>query len=371
MGAIVFTTIRAIGDAAAQTLPEKLIEAGHWKKARAIAEARLREDPRDALASFLLSQIRNAFGDRESPLVFAEKAVSLDGGVAKYHRQVAEVLGVKAQHSGIFQQLVLARRFKKEIDTAIALDPADLQALRDLMEFYLLAPGIAGGDKTKAAAIAGRIASIDPAEGFSAKARLAAFRGDRGQVEELLRKAVEKEPRRYQSRIALANFYSANPEAVEQARQAVKLDPGRVEAYAILARAYAARGQWAELDSILVVAEKEAPDDLVPYYRAAEALWESNRAVDRATRYLRKYVGSEPEGNEPTLSEAHRKLDTLQPKRQRGGRSGLGPPPYYNPSVSAGSLRASNHFVTVAMLVSKSLSSCHRPTEIPLQPRRV
>src|ERR1700738_4476516 len=105
IGAIAFTCVLAIGAAAAQSLPEKLIDGGHWKKARAIAEARLRADPREALANFLLSQIRNAFGDRESPLVFAEKAVSLDGGVAKYHRQVAEVLGVKAQHSGMLQPL--------------------------------------------------------------------------------------------------------------------------------------------------------------------------------------------------------------------------------------------------------------------------
>ena len=135
IGALAFTCLLSIGAGLAQSLPEKLIEAGHWKKARAIAEARLQADSRDALANFLLSQIRNAFGDRESPLIFAEKAVSLDGGVAKYHRQIAEVLGVRAQHSGIFQQLLLARRFKKEIDTAIALDPADLQALRDWNAF--------------------------------------------------------------------------------------------------------------------------------------------------------------------------------------------------------------------------------------------
>jgi tetratricopeptide (TPR) repeat protein len=313
IGALAFAGLLAIEAGAAQSLPEKLIEGGHWKKARAIAEARVRADPRDALANFLLSQIRNAFGDRESPLVLAEKAVSLDGGVAKYHRQIAEVLGVRAQHSGLLQQLVLARRFKKEIDTAIALDPADLQALRDLMEFYLLAPGIAGGDKAKATVMAERIARIDPAEGCSAKARLAAFQGDHGQVGGLLRQALEKEPGRYRSRIALANFYAASdeahPEAVEQARQAVTIDPGRVEAYAILARAYAARGQWAELESILVGAEKEAPDDLVPYYRAAETLLESHREFVRAARYIRKYLASEPEGNEPTLSEAHGKLD--------------------------------------------------------------
>jgi tetratricopeptide (TPR) repeat protein len=325
ISAFAITFLLTIGAGTAQSLPEKLIESGHWKKARVIAEARIRADPRDALTNFLLSQIRNAFGDRESPLAFAEKAVSLDGGVAKYHRQIAEVLGVKAEHSGILQQLVLARRFKKEIDTAIALDPADLQALRDLMEFYLLAPGIAGGDKGKATVIAERIASIDPAEGFSAKARLATFQGNQGQVESFLRKALEKDPNRYRSRIALANFYAASdqasPQAVEQARQAAKIDPGRVDAYAIMARAYAARGQWDGLETILAEAEKEVQDDLVPYYRAAEALLQSHNEVDRAARYLRKYLGSEPEGNEPTLAEAHAKLDLALKLESRSERS--------------------------------------------------
>jgi tetratricopeptide (TPR) repeat protein len=311
IGILAFTGLLAIGPGAAQS-PEKLIEAGHWKKARAIVESRIQNDPRDAMANFLLSQIRNAFGDRESPLVFAEKAVSLDDRVAKYHRQIAEVLGVRAQHSGMLQQLVLARRFKKEIDTAIALDPVDLQALRDLMEFYWLAPGIAGGDKAKAAVMADRIARIDAAEGLSAKARLAALQGNHGRVEGFLREALEKDPSRYRSRIALAGFYAAsdeaNPEAVEQARRALQIDPGRAEAYGILARVYAARGQWAELESILVRAEKEGPDDLIPYYRAAESLLESNHELERAVRYLRKYLGSEPEGNEPTLSEARVKL---------------------------------------------------------------
>src|SRR5258708_32765605 len=130
---------------AEQSPAEKLIEAGHWKRARSVVEF-----PRDALSSFLLSQIRAAFGDRATPLTLAEKAVALDGRTAKYHRQIAEVLGVTAQHAGAFQQLFLARRFRKEIDIALTLDPRDTQALRDLLEVYLLAPGIAGGDQRKA-----------------------------------------------------------------------------------------------------------------------------------------------------------------------------------------------------------------------------
>ena len=158
---------------AQQTPAERLIEAGHWKRARAIVEARIREAPDDPLAIFLLSQIRNAFGDHTAPLQLAERAVALDGRTAKYHRQLAEVLGVTAQHANAIQQFFLARRFQKEIDTALALDPQDVQALRDLLEFYLLAPGIAGGDPRKAASTAERIAAIDASEGFLARARVA------------------------------------------------------------------------------------------------------------------------------------------------------------------------------------------------------
>jgi hypothetical protein len=303
----------AIGAGEAQTLPEKLIEAGHWKRARIIVEARIHDDPRDAMANFLLSQIRNAFGDRESPQALAERAVAIDGGTAKYHRQLAEVLGVKAQHAGIFQQLVLARRFKKEIDAAITLDPHDLQALRDLMEFYLLAPGIAGGDKARAWTIAEQIARVDPAEGFSAQARLAEFNRDRNHVEGLLCKAVDVAPASYRARIALASFYASpsfsNLERAEQhAREAAQIDPGRVEAYAILVQVYASQGRWSDLDSILATAEREVSDDFVPSYRAGETILASGRDITRAVRCFRKYLSGEPEGNAPTLPEAQRKL---------------------------------------------------------------
>jgi hypothetical protein len=77
-----------------------------------------------------MSQIRFAFGDNTAPLELAAKAVELDGNVGKYHRQLAEVTGVMAQHANLFQLLGLARRFKKEIDAAVSLDPNDIQALR-------------------------------------------------------------------------------------------------------------------------------------------------------------------------------------------------------------------------------------------------
>lgn len=285
-----------------QSSAERWIEAGHSKRARAAVEERIHDAPNDPLPNFLLSQIRGAFGDRTAPLALAEKAATLDGHTAKYHRQVAEVLGVVAQHSGALQQLFLARRFRKEIDCALILDPRDVQANRDLLEFYLLAPGIVGGSGREAEAVAQRIAALDPAEGLRAEA-----------AEVLLRKATDVQPPRYRACVSLAEFYLA-PEhanlggAETVARELIGLDPGRSDGYAILAAVYAGRGFWDELERILVEAARAVPGDLFPYYRAAEQLIARGADLDRPGRYVRAYRAQEPEGTRRTLADAARDL---------------------------------------------------------------
>jgi predicted Zn-dependent protease len=293
----------------APTPAEHLIEAGHWKRARALVEPRFHEHPEDAYANFLMSQIRNAFGDQKTPLELAEKAVTLDASTAKFHRQLAEAIGVTAQHSGLFQQLFLARRFRKEIDRALELDPNNAQALRDLMEYYLLAPGIAGGDKEHAREVAGRIAAVDSVEGYLAQARLAPAK-----TEAFYRKAVEAQPDNYKARVTLAGFYLDHAhlnldEAERHAREAVRIDPGRVTGYEILAQVYARRGDWPNLDAVLETSDREVPDDLTPHYRAAKVLLEEGKEPERAAALLRRYLSAEPEGNQPTLADTRRLVE--------------------------------------------------------------
>jgi tetratricopeptide (TPR) repeat protein len=308
--------------AAQENTPEKLIQAGHWKRARTLVDQRLREQPDDANAVFLSSQIRNAFGDHSSPLGLAERAVRLDGGVARYHRQLAEVLGVTAQHAGMFQQVMLARRFRKEVDTALELDPMDLQAERDLFEFYLLAPGILGGDLKKAEASAQRIATLDTAEGYLAEARIAEYSKDAQKTEAMLRRAAEARPGSYKALMALAWFYLApeprhNEAAEAVAKEALKLESGRAAAYGALASIYAEQGKWDALEETLANAQEAVPDDRTPYYRAAEQLIASGRDAARAGRYLRFYLEQEPEGNEPAAADANAKLRLATGEKRR------------------------------------------------------
>jgi predicted Zn-dependent protease len=295
-----------------QTPAEDLIEAGHWKRARALVEPRLRDNPNDPLAAFLMSQLNFAFGHNEAPLVLAEKAVTLAPGVAKFHRQLAEALGVKAQRSNLLQQAFLARRFKKEIDAALAIDSNDIQAQRDLMEYYLLAPGLVGGDRKRADAVAERIAHIDAGQGFLAQARLAQFDRDPARQERMLREAVDASPSKYKVRIALAQFYTKEraswDAAAENARVAIEIDPTRADGYSILATACAAQAKWPELESALAAAGRNVPDDLTPHFRAAEAMIATEKNFGAAEAHLRKYLAQEPEGNAPTLADARQKL---------------------------------------------------------------
>ncbi|MEO8595855.1 MAG: hypothetical protein ABI759_21220 [Candidatus Solibacter sp.] len=300
--------------AAQQTSPaERLIATGHWKRARTLVEKQLRDNPEDPLANFLLSQIRAAFGDRTSPLPLAEKAVALDGRTAKYRRQLAEVLGLTAQHAGPFQLVGLGRRFRRELNAALALDAKDVQALRDLVEFYLIAPGLIGGSVRDAIATATRIEEIDPAEGALARARVAAYQKDSTREKTFLRKAVALSPSAYKPQIALAQFYlevshQDLKDAEEEAQEGVRIDPTRVDAHAILAAVYATKKAWASLDATLAAAQSAVPDGATPFYRAAEKLIADASDIARAERYLRIYIAAEPEGNQPALEDARRLL---------------------------------------------------------------
>ncbi len=146
---------------AADVSPEALRENGHWKQLRKIVEPRAAANPKDAEAAYLLSCVRSAFGDLDAALALAERAVALEPGNSKYHLQLGVVNGEKAGKASFFSAMKLGGRFKGEVQKAIELDGKNPDALWEMMEFYIHAPGIAGGDRRKARAMAGEIMRLN------------------------------------------------------------------------------------------------------------------------------------------------------------------------------------------------------------------
>ena len=109
--------------ATAGVSPEALQEAGHWKQLRRIAESRVAANPKDSQAVYLLSCVKEAFGDLDAALTLAEQAVSLEPGNASYHLQLAVANGQKASRASFFSAMKLSGRYKAELQKAIDLDP--------------------------------------------------------------------------------------------------------------------------------------------------------------------------------------------------------------------------------------------------------
>lgn len=321
LAVLAFTSL-ALPSLADPPSAEQLIEGGHWNRARAMVEPRLRANASDAQATYLLGRIKLAGGDLDGALELAEKAVQIEGKNADYHFLLSSVLGRQAQEAGVFTRMGLARRFKREAELAAQLDPKHTDARWALMEFHMKAPGIIGGDRKKAYALAEEIGRIRLARGYLAQAEIARREKRRGDQEELYRKAVEAEPQYYDALMTMANFYASNEQkkydvAMKHARQAQKLEPSRVESYTLLAVLFALQERWNELDMILAEAEKNVSDNLNPYYQAGRVLLLAGKDLGRAERYFRKYLTQEPELNNPSHAHAWWRLGLVLEKQGR------------------------------------------------------
>lgn len=320
--ALAITWLLAGAVAANDGAPEPLMEGGHWKRVRTIAENRYKTNPKDPYALYLMARVKFEYDDPDGAEALIEKAVQLDPQNAEYRFWLSAVYGRRAQSANIFSKWGLAGKFKEQAEKAIQLDPKHIEARHALIQFHLQAPGIVGGDKRKAYELAEEIQRMDPARGYLEKAGIARREKQLDQLAPLYRKAVEADPRSYAARMALAGYYASDQqkkysEAEQQAREALKIEPARVGAYSLLAGIYASQQRWGELDALIAQSEKNVPDNLYPHYAAARTLVVSGKDLPRAERYLRKYVTQEPEPDYPSHAGAHWRLGQALEKQGR------------------------------------------------------
>ncbi len=77
----------------------------------------------------------------------------------EYAHWLGKAYGRQAEHAGWFTAIKLAKLTRVALERAVALNPQNWDAVRDLAQYYTAAPGFLGGDKAKAAALQSRLKS--------------------------------------------------------------------------------------------------------------------------------------------------------------------------------------------------------------------
>ena len=228
---------------------------------------------KDAAVFLLMGQDYFGLAEYKQATDSLEKAVGLAPANPECLLWLGRAYGRRAETSNPFSAPGFASKSRQMFEKAVALEPANREAVGDLFDYYLGAPGFLGGGVTRAEALAARVAQFDPAEGHYYQAQLDDRRKEYDSAEKHLRAALELAPRQV----------------------------GRVVA---LARYLAARGHAKESDALFDQAERIAPEDPHVIYERASAYVKSGRNLDEARKLLHRYLQAPLTPSDPPKSDA-------------------------------------------------------------------
>jgi tetratricopeptide (TPR) repeat protein len=159
-GATIAADAQGVADARARS-GVALFERGDY----AGAKVALSSEGGGASTSYYLGRIAVIEDRPDDAVGLFERAIKSDGRNADYRLWLGLALGLQAREAGRFRQAMLANRAKGEFERAVALDPRNVGAREGLVQFYSIAPGIAGGSMRRAREQATEIARVSPMRG--------------------------------------------------------------------------------------------------------------------------------------------------------------------------------------------------------------
>lgn len=260
--------------------PSELWNAGRMDEAIKALNAAVTANPSDAHSYYMLSRAYYSLEDFETAIKHGEKAVQLKPTEASYQFWLGRAYGERADRVGAFSAMGLAKKTVAAFERAVKLNPNDQAARRALAEFYVEAPGIMGGGRDKARALADQVAATDPA--------ITAW-----------------------IRALIANKEKNWGDAETHFKNAVRASGNASWAWLELARFYAWGKRWNEFEAAMASAlasEKKRPAD---YFNVGDMLLGTGRNFPAAVQALRKYLAAPKKDDEYPAFRAHYMLGQL------------------------------------------------------------
>lgn len=223
------------------------------------AIATLQKLPPNARTLELLGRCYLMEADYKNATDTLQKAVALDPQNSMMLTWLGRAEGRRAETSMALGGIAHANKAREALEKAVQLDPANKDALDDLFDYYIQAPGFMGGGFDKAWRLLPLIAKLNPAEAHYAKGRIAEQKKDFDTAEAQFRRTVELAPNSVGRMLDLAKFLAKR---------------NRVE----------------ESERVFAEAAKLAPQAPKVIFARAELWIQSNRNVPQARELLQKYI---------------------------------------------------------------------------------
>jgi tetratricopeptide (TPR) repeat protein len=203
---------------------------------------------------------------------------------AVYYDWLGRAYGRQAQNASKFRLPFLARKTKNAWDTALSIDPDNLDVREDLITYYTQAPGFVGGSKDKAREMAAEIRKRNAYRGSIATANLCAADKDNACVERELVNMTTNYPDSSGAVVSLAAFY-ANQKDYDKS--------------------------FALLEQRL----RSKPGELPTLFQIGRTAALSGQNLDRGASALKTYLASPTPPNGPAPANAHYRLGMIYEKK--------------------------------------------------------
>ena len=216
-------------------------------------------------------------GDFKKATEALEKAVAAEPANSNYALWLGRAYGRRAETSNPFTTVGYASKARQYFERSVELDPRNIEALNDLLDYYLEAPGILGGGMEKARGVVSRISLVDPAEGHWAQAKLDEKRQEFGSAEAQLRRAIDLAPHQVGRVVDLAKFLYK-------------------------------QGRYQEAEQSFARAEQLAPNNPKLLFAKADSYIQAGRNLAAAKSLLERYLEATITPDDPPKSQARKLL---------------------------------------------------------------
>jgi tetratricopeptide (TPR) repeat protein len=281
---LAITTAPARATGGPLTQVNAALQAGEADHAIALLQSLPTQLAGQAEARNLECRVQLSLGNLDAAVRQCELAVQLDAQNSNYHLWLGRTLGQKASRASFLSAFSLAKRVHAEFELAVRLDPNNINALYDLGQYDVDAPGIVGGGLDKAAANAARLDRLDSTRAHVLRGHIAEKRGD---------------------------FTSAEREF----RQAIAVSPHPGSQWIVLAIFFRNRQRWTEMEAAIRSCAAAAEHDQhsgAALYDGASILMETNRDPVTAVSMMKAYLANPVKTEEAPAFAAWLRLARLE-----------------------------------------------------------